>query len=28
VIDTTGVPVGDVVARVLEVVRSAAGDRS
>jgi cytidylate kinase len=28
VIDTTGVPVGEVVARVLEVVRSAAGGRS
>jgi cytidylate kinase len=28
VIDTTGVPVEDVVARVLQVVRSAAGDRS
>jgi cytidylate kinase len=28
VIDTTGVPVEDVIARVLEIVRSAAGDRS
>jgi cytidylate kinase len=28
VIDTTGVPVEEVVARVLEVVRSASGDRS